>query len=481
MNADRTPEAWTWRSYAALLALAVAPALLAGWSEGSPATSVTAAYAGQVTITLLLLVAAVVAYVQHRLTDDPALGWLSLGAMALGARSLCVAGGMDTTGMTVERSSWLALADLVTVAALVVMTRLRWRQVDPLAIGLLMTGSLTLVYLVLPEALPTIDLGPAVTAETYLAVAAGFAFVTAHVVRVHGLAYGSRQPAAALVALSLAQVGVSQTAGLGAAQAVLVLTSIVAGVVLVGATLGRLRSTILAYLDQLCQVRDQLSTTQHDLRDERARIHEVANSIAGIASASHLIHERPGLDLSNRDRLEGMLVSESARLARVLSRPEQLPTTPADRIAVDLDLLLEPLVVAHEATGHPVSWGPSGLQTFADPDDLAEAVSILLDNARKHAPQAPVELTVRRGPGGTVQVRVADDGPGISPGLRSTVFAWGSRRTGSTGQGLGLPIAQDKVRRNGGSVALVASDRGTTFVVTLPVPTAALAPAAVAS
>ena len=79
--------------------------------------------------------------------------------------------------------------------------------------------------------------------------------------------------------------------------------------------------------------------------------------------------------------------------------------------------------------------------------------------------------------GGTLIVRIHDDGPGIAPEVRDRLFerfARGDssreRRTGSTG--LGMSIALAIVESHDGSIDVESStapeDHGTTFTVRLP-------------
>jgi signal transduction histidine kinase len=102
----------------------------------------------------------------------------------------------------------------------------------------------------------------------------------------------------------------------------------------------------------------------------------------------------------------------------------------------------------------------------------------LLDNALRHAPSGSA-ITVALGHGptqGTVQLRVRDEGPGVPPALRETLFnrfVHGTRieeaaGSGTSGAGLGLAIAQAIAQAHGGGIALLEGDPGATFEITLP-------------
>jgi two-component system osmolarity sensor histidine kinase EnvZ len=80
-----------------------------------------------------------------------------------------------------------------------------------------------------------------------------------------------------------------------------------------------------------------------------------------------------------------------------------------------------------------------------------------VDNARRHARR--VALGAERNGARSIQVTVDDDGPGIPPDRRESVFRpFESGATGGTG--LGLTIARDIVRAHGGEIVLEESPLG---------------------
>jgi two-component system sensor histidine kinase MtrB len=100
-------------------------------------------------------------------------------------------------------------------------------------------------------------------------------------------------------------------------------------------------------------------------------------------------------------------------------------------------------------------------------------VGNLLDNARVHAPGAPVRVALARSPG-VVMVTVADRGPGASPTdadlerLFERFAKADPARPG--GSGLGLAIAREHAELLGGSLRVaVEPDRGLRFELRLPV------------
>ena len=107
------------------------------------------------------------------------------------------------------------------------------------------------------------------------------------------------------------------------------------------------------------------------------------------------------------------------------------------------------------------------MRAFGEPDDFAEVVNILLENARRHGGRT-VHMEVRENDG-YVELICSDDGPGVSAEILPQLFTSGVRGPDSPGQGLGLSIAQRLMSDRGGSLELVDSLRpGATFVARLP-------------
>lgn len=207
----------------------------------------------------------------------------------------------------------------------------------------------------------------------------------------------------------------------------------------------------------------RLETVEAEARIGQARLHELRATVGGLAAASRLVHHDSAVSEQHRRRIERMMDDELERLERLLSDRTFGPATP-----VDLDATIEPIVVRHRTRGYPIAWDPAGLRAIARPDDVAEVVSVLLENAAQHAPGAGASIRTRR-TGDVVEIAISDNGPGVSRGLRPKIFEWGQRGLASGGSGIGLNVARQLSTELGGYLRLVESSTpGATFVLGLP-------------
>lgn len=100
----------------------------------------------------------------------------------------------------------------------------------------------------------------------------------------------------------------------------------------------------------------------------------------------------------------------------------------------------------------------------ADPVDLQELLSILLDNAGKWASAAVAVSIAPVGEG--ARIVIADDGPGMTPDQIATAFEVGTRfDAGVPGSGLGLAIAKEICDALGATLELRAAPHGLSAIV----------------
>lgn len=103
--------------------------------------------------------------------------------------------------------------------------------------------------------------------------------------------------------------------------------------------------------------------------------------------------------------------------------------------------------------------------------DLAEILFALLHNAREALRKEGGEIVISTAQNGSsIEIVVADDGPGLPAVLRSHLFEPFVRpRAGAPHLGIGLSVARELARRNGGELVYDGrAPKGTRFVITMP-------------
>ncbi len=230
--------------------------------------------------------------------------------------------------------------------------------------------------------------------------------------------------------------------------------------------LAQTMNTMLARLDDAAgRQRTFISDAAHELRSPVAAIRAELD----IAAAHRDVADWPAL--LNR------LTASSIRMERLVNDLFVLATTEEQvtplQTEVDLDEIVLRQVESLRATGrHTVdAHNVDAARVWGDRNQLERVVANLLDNAERHAATTiAVEL---RSAGGTAELVVADDGPGVPAAQRQRVFDRFARldeardRHGG-GAGLGLAIARRLVEDHGGSIELADSIQGARLVVRLP-------------
>jgi two-component system sensor histidine kinase KdpD len=219
------------------------------------------------------------------------------------------------------------------------------------------------------------------------------------------------------------------------------------------------------------EVRDAiLAAVSHDLRTPLTTIKTAASS---------LLDPDLALDEASEHELVATIDEESDRLNGLVGNLLDLGRLRADALSIQNQPthLADVVVAALKATPHEhkvVVDLPDELPAVvADPVLLERALANLLANAFRYSPTDRA-VTVRAAPGGddTMELRIADRGPGISRAQRSRVFQPFQRLDDSpesAGVGLGLTVARDFVKAMDGRLEIDETPGGgTTMVVILP-------------
>lgn len=117
------------------------------------------------------------------------------------------------------------------------------------------------------------------------------------------------------------------------------------------------------------------------------------------------------------------------------------------------------------------TWHEGHCEGWFDPAKLERVFHNLLMNACEAVPPETgmIEIRIRQTPEG-IEVKIADNGPGIPQPIVETIFAPFVSYGKENGTGLGLAVARKMVQDHGGNICVERTGReGTVFILTLPI------------
>jgi Na+/proline symporter/signal transduction histidine kinase len=196
--------------------------------------------------------------------------------------------------------------------------------------------------------------------------------------------------------------------------------------------------------------------------------HELRTPLASIRAFSEILHDDPQIELEERKRFLGILVSETERLSRLVNQVLDLAKLESGQPEWKMEKVDLKEAIAHavgaiesllEERGVTLqqSIGADPALVDADRDRLVQVMVNVLSNAAKFAPREIGRIQVRlRVAGAFVRVCVIDNGPGIPEEDLDLVFEK-FRQSSSGGEkpvgtGLGLPISRQIIEHHGGRI-----------------------------
>ena len=206
--------------------------------------------------------------------------------------------------------------------------------------------------------------------------------------------------------------------------------------------------------------------------------HEINNPLGNILGRVQLLQRAAGDDESKRDLQT--VRDECGRAIRIVRNllsftREHMPETTLVSLNDVIDQVLE--LRAYELKVSNIelkkNFGADLPQIHADPHQLQQVFLNLVINAEQAMTAAhgrgSLSITTKR-VGDTLQVVVADDGPGIPDELISQIFnPFFTTKDVGAGTGLGLSVCYGIVKEHGGQMRVESEqEKGTTFTVELP-------------
>ncbi|MDT3672188.1 MAG: sensor histidine kinase [Aromatoleum sp.] len=217
--------------------------------------------------------------------------------------------------------------------------------------------------------------------------------------------------------------------------------------------------------------------------------HELRTPLTSIRAFSEMLLDDPKIDLADRSRFLGIIVSETERLTRLVNQVLDLAKIESGHAEwhntdIDLRALVEHAVETtaqlFQDRGATVELvlPAEAPHVLADHDRLVQVLLNLLANAAKFVPVegGRVKVVLSRD-AAQARVDVTDNGPGIDAALHAVIFEkfrqGGDERSRPQGTGLGLPISRQIVEHFGGRLWVSSTPgAGATFSFVLPLPTA---------
>ena len=237
-----------------------------------------------------------------------------------------------------------------------------------------------------------------------------------------------------------------------------------------GDELHLLTQTVNRMLDQIehlvTGVQDVSNAIAHDLRtplsELRARLEELSVS----RPSDEETYAEIDAAINDVDRVMSIF-NALLRLAEIDSGSRRGGFVDVDLARLGAEVAEFYLPVA-ELKDIALSFVPTGnLTTVGDPVLLAQALGNLVENALKYAPEhGVIAITACRlagAPNNTLELVVADNGPGVAENERPKVverFYRGDASRGTPGVGLGLSVVSAVARLHGGSLTLADNAPG---------------------
>jgi Na+/proline symporter/nitrogen-specific signal transduction histidine kinase len=259
-------------------------------------------------------------------------------------------------------------------------------------------------------------------------------------------------------------------------------------------------SQVRAYSHQLEEKSRELEAATRELRAANERLkeldrlkddimssvtHELRTPLTSIRALSEMLLDEPAMELDDRMRFLGIIVSETERLTRLVNHVLDLAKIESGHAewrtsVIDMKDLVEHAVEATRQLFHDrgasieVELPVETPQLLADHDRLMQVMLNLLANAAKFVPKGEGRVRIALvSDGDEVTVTVRDNGPGIAPEFMPNVFdkfrQGGDRRDRPQGTGLGLPISRQIVEHFGGRMWVESEPgQGAMFAFALP-------------
>ncbi len=201
--------------------------------------------------------------------------------------------------------------------------------------------------------------------------------------------------------------------------------------------------------------------------------HEINNPLESLSNILYLLHQELHSDeaaalVTQAESQVAQLADTSHRTLDLVRGRHQKPH-PLDISQLAHELVADIRLPQHTRLRTEIQ---DHLCVSATPGELRQVLFNLLINAAHFSPVGKEVVLTVRALNGQAELRIEDQGPGISEETRAHLFEpFFTSRTSSGGTGVGLWISREIVTRFGGELTFDSDPTqrpGTTFTVTLP-------------
>jgi two-component system OmpR family sensor kinase len=243
--------------------------------------------------------------------------------------------------------------------------------------------------------------------------------------------------------------------------------------------IGELARAYNAAAAQVSAAFDERRAAEFEMRQFIADAgHELRTPLTVIMGFIDVLRRRATSEPTTSTKIYDTMLVESRRMKRLIDKLILLARLENPHVAtietVDIGQVAGDVVSALQVLGSQprvVLDVERDALVRGDEHELYDALSNLVENALKYAPDSPVEVHVRTG-ASAITIDVIDRGPGIPLEEQEQVFARfyrGRERNDAEGFGLGLAIARRAVERAGGELTLASTPgEGSRFTISIP-------------
>ncbi len=196
--------------------------------------------------------------------------------------------------------------------------------------------------------------------------------------------------------------------------------------------------------------------------------HELKSPLTAIKGAAELMRDAEhSMTPEERERFLTNVLNDTDRISVLLDRLREMARADNPELGGSVALPVVVQALRDRFGELAITLGGASSPLGMSEENAQIVFGHLIDNAVRHGATA-VSISAAE-EGGSVLVRVADNGSGVSPGNQPRIFdPFFTTRRAEGGTGMGLGIVRALLRAHGGDIALEEAEVGASFLLKLP-------------